>query len=204
LGVTRDTDHAYNGHTIVYDFGMGPIQQLATDLSIEERTLRRAAAQGTIRCRRAGPRKLRLAPGEQAYLRDHWQILSDLRRALRTERSVRLAVLYGSMARGDDEEDSDLDLLVSLADDRPLATVSLAMNLERKVSRNVDVARLPRIESNAPLLLDRVLDEGRVVVDRDELWRPLQERRRAIRARAKRSHRRQMSEAAQAIEELTS
>lgn len=181
---------------------MGPIQQLAVDLGTDERTLRRAASQGTIRCRRLGPRRLRLDSVEQDYLRDHWQLLSALRRALRTERRVRLAVLYGSLARGDEDEASDLDLLVYFAEDRPLASVRLAIDLERVVGRHVDVARLPRIESGAPLLLDRVLDEGRVLVDRDRLWQPLQARRRAVRARAKRSHHRQTSEAAQAIEEL--
>lgn len=181
---------------------MGPIQRLAADLGVEERTLRRAAAQGTIRCRRSGPRKLRLAPGEREYLRDHWSILSDLRRALRTERRVRLAVLYGSFARGDEDEGSDLDLLVSFVDGRPSLATDLATNLERDIGRRTDVARLSRVEPNAPLLLDRVLDEGRVLVDRDRLWLPLRARRRAIRARAQRSHRRQMAEAAQAIESL--
>jgi predicted nucleotidyltransferase len=182
---------------------MGPIQQLADDIGAEERTLRRAASQGTIRCRRAGPRKLRLAPGEAEYLRDHWPLLFELRQVLRTERQVRLAVLYGSLARGDADDGSDLDLLVSLADDRPLATVGLAVRLERAIRHDVDVARLARVESSAPLLLDRILDEGRVIVDRDGLWDGFQQRKRAIRARAKRSHRRQMSEAARAIEELT-
>lgn len=181
---------------------MGPIPQLADDLGVGERTLRRAVAQGTIRCRRSGPRKLRLAPGEQEYLRDHWRVLSDLRRALRTERRVRLAVLYGSLARGDEDPDSDLDLLVSFADDRPSSAAELATNLERAAGRRVDVARLSRIESDAPLLLDRALDEGRVLVDRGGHWQSFQSRHRAIRARAQRSHRRQMAEAARAIEEL--
>lgn len=181
---------------------MGPIQQLAADLGAEERTLRRAAAQGTIRCRRLGSRRLRLAPGEREYLRDHWQFLSELRRALRTARRVRLAVLYGSLARGDEDESSDLDLLVSLSEDRPTSATDLAATVERVAGRRVDVARLSRIEPDTPLLLDRALDEGRVLVDRDGLWQLLQSRRRAIRARAQRSHRRQMSEAAQAIEEL--
>jgi len=181
---------------------MGPIQWLAADLGVEERTLRRAAAQGTIHCRRSGPRKLRLAPGETEYLRDHWTILSDLRRALRTERRVRLAVLYGSFARGDEDAGSDLDLLVSFADGPPTRASDLAADLGRAVGRRVDVAHLSRIEPEAPLLLDRVLDEGRVLADRDGLWQPLRARRRAIRARAQRSHRRQMAEAAQAIEDL--
>jgi predicted nucleotidyltransferase len=182
---------------------MGQIQELARDLGAEERTLRRAASQGTLRARRPGPRRLRLAPGERGYLRTHWQLLFRLRGELRTERGVRLAVLYGSLARGDEDSDSDLDLLVSLADDRLLAGLDLAARLERVGDRRVDVAHLARVEENAPLLLDRVLDEGRVLVDRDGQWSQLCERRRAIRARAQRAHRRQMAAAIRAIAELT-
>lgn len=183
---------------------MGAVQQLAADLDADERTLRRAVAQGTVRCRRPGPRRIKLAAGETQYLRDHWELLSGLRRALRTEREVRLAVLYGSMARGDADAGSDLDLLVALSgDEDPLATVQLSQRLTEVAAREVDVARLDRIEDNAPLLLERVLDEGRVIVDRDGLWADLQNRHRAIRARADRSYRRQMREAAEAIAELT-
>jgi predicted nucleotidyltransferase len=182
---------------------MGPIQELAADLGAEERTLRRAASQGTLHARRTGPRRLRLAEGEYEYLLNHWQLLSDLRRAFRTERSVRLAVLYGSVARGDEDADSDLDLLVSLSDDRSPARLELASRFEPPVARRVDVADLARIEAESPLLLDRVLDEGRVLVDREDQWARLRERRRAIRARAHRAHRRQMAAAAAAIEELT-
>ncbi len=181
---------------------MGPIQQLAKEVGAEERTLRRAAAQGSLHCRRIGPRRLRFDPGEREYLWRHWEFLSELRQALRTERHVRLAVLYGSLARGDGDDGSDLDLLVSSSSDRPSTSIDLAMRLAPIFDRRVDVARLPQVESDAPLLLDRILDEGRVLVDRDGLWQPLRARRRAIRARASRSHRRQMSNAARAIEEL--
>jgi predicted nucleotidyltransferase len=182
---------------------MGLIQELAIDLGAEERTLRRAASQGALRCSRPRPRQLRLAPGEREYLRGHWQLLAELRQALRTERRVRLAVLYGSVARGDEDAGSDLDLLVSLADGRPAVAFALTARLELLIGRKVDVAQLERVEADAPLLLDRVLDEGRVLVDRDGQWRQLRERRRAIRARAQRAYRRQMASAAQAIEELT-
>lgn len=188
---------------MAYNAGVGAIQELAADLRVEERTLRRAASQGTLRCRRPRPRKLRLEPGEREYLRGHWQLLADLRRALRTERSVRLAILFGSVARGDEDADSDLDLLVSSADDRPLAGFELAARLAHVAARRVDVARLERIQADAPLLLDRALDEGRVLVDRDGQWQGLRANRRAIRARAQRSYRRQMADAARAIEELT-
>jgi predicted nucleotidyltransferase len=182
---------------------MGALQELAADLDVEERTLRRAVSQGTLRASRSGPRRLRLAAGEREYLRVHWPLISGLRRALRTEHEVRLAVLYGSLARGDEDAGSDLDLLISLADDRPSAGLELALRLQRVAGRPVDVAHLERVEAHAPLLLDRVLDEGRVLVDRDGQWRLLWERRPAIRARARRAHRRQMAGASRAIEELT-
>jgi predicted nucleotidyltransferase len=182
---------------------MGPIQHLADELGAEERTLRRAVAQGTVRGNRSRPRRLRLADDEVEYLRDHWQLLSQLRQALRTERNVRLAVIYGSLARGDGDADSDLDLAVSIADDRPLATTELAVRLERAVGRRVDIPRLETVETEAPLLLDRILEDGRVIVDRDDLWPRLQDRRRPIRARADRAYRRQMAEAGHVISELT-
>lgn len=182
---------------------MGALQKLAADLDVEERTLRRAASQGTLRATWSGPRRLRLAPGEREYLCAHWSLLSGLRRALRTEQEVRLAVLYGSLARGDGDAGSDLDLLISCADDRPSTRAKLAVRLERLIGRRVDIADLERVETRAPLLLDRVLDEGRVLVDRDGQWRLLRERHSAIRVRARRAHRRQMVGAARAIEELT-
>ena len=164
--------------------------------------MRRAVSQGTLRASRSGPRQLRLAPGEREYLQAYWPLISGLRRALRTEQGVRLAVLYGSLARGDEDADSDLDLLISFADARPSAGVELAVRLERVNDRRVDIADLERVEARAPLLLDRVLDEGRVLVDRDGRWRQLRERRSTIRARARRDHRRQMVGASRAIEEL--
>jgi predicted nucleotidyltransferase len=182
---------------------MGVLQELAVDLDAQERTLRRAAAQGTLRARRTGPRRLVLQDGEREYLRARWPLLSALRRALRTEHRVRLAVLYGSMARGDEDEGSDIDLLVSLADDRPFSTYPLASRL-RSVSggRHVDVARLERVLATAPLLLERVLDEGRVLIDRDGQWRELQKRGPAIRARAQRAFCKQMAEVARMTDEL--
>ena len=182
---------------------MGVIQELAADLDAQERTLRRAASQGALRASRSGPRRLTLVPGEREYLRVHWPLLSSLRRALRTEHGVRLAVLYGSLARGDEDAGSDLDLLISLADDRPSVTCALALRLQRVSGRCVDIARLERVKVHAPLLVDRVLDEGRVLVDRDGQWEWLCEHRPEISARAQRAHRREMVGAARAIQEMT-
>lgn len=182
---------------------MGTIQDLAADLGAQERTLRRAVAQGALRARRVGPRKLRLADGEREYLRTHWQLLSALRRALRTEHRVRLAVLYGSFARGDEDAGSDVDLLVSLADDRPHASTQLGSRLQYVTGRHVDIAVLERVQANAPLLLDRILDDGRVLIDRDQRWQDLLNDRPQIHARALRAHRSKMADASRAIEELT-
>ncbi len=112
-------------------------------------------------------------------------------------------MLYGSLARGDEDAGSDLDLLISLADERPSVSFRLADRLQRVSGRRVDVAYLERIEAQAPLLLDRVLDEGRVLIDRDGEWDRLCRHRSTLRARALRAHRRQMADAARAIEELT-
>lgn len=159
---------------------------LADDLGADGRTLRRAAQRGAVRCRRPTARQLELPAGELGYLRSHWALLHALTRALRTERNVRLAILYGSAARGDDRPDSDIDLLVALRACAPGATPALATRLERRVGRAIDVAELGRAEGEAPLLLLEVLDEGRVLVDRDARWPKLVARRDEV-ARAAQS-----------------
>jgi predicted nucleotidyltransferase len=110
-----------------------------------------------------------------------------LLRTLRTEPNVRLAVLYGSAARGDDHAGSDVDLLVAFRNDTPAAAGTLVVRLERALGREVDVARLAPVSANAPLLLLDALDEGRVLIDRDDLWHELTQRRAAIAKAAKQS-----------------
>lgn len=178
------------------------LAELARDLDVDTRTLRRAAADGTIRCERVSERRQGVGEDERRYAVEHWPLLSALRRALRTEPNVRLAVVYGSVARGDDTPDSDLDLLVSLAEDRPDAAVKLAVRLERAVGREVDVARLNRIQDAAPLLLLRALDEGRVALDRDGEWAGLKTRRSEIARSASRAHQARRRRARASVREL--
>lgn len=132
-------------------------------------------------------------------------LVDVLREALEPQEGVRLAVLYGSLARGDEDAGSDLDLLVSLAGDRNSHAdrYRLATELERLSGRRVDIARLERVESTAPLLLHYALQEGRVLVDRDGQWRVLGERRDEIGERARSDYRRQMAAAGRALDELT-
>src|SRR6185312_14956473 len=107
------------------------LQELAQSLQVNERTLRRAWALGTMRGERITPYKLRVPVDERVYLRRHWPTIGKLRAALRTEPNVSLAVLFGSVARGDDDEQSDVDLLVGLRDPGLDNRVALARRLRK-------------------------------------------------------------------------
>src|SRR3954465_7175447 len=96
---------------------MTELSLLAAELGSSERTLRRAGNRDAIRMRIDGPRRRRLEPGGLAYLRTHWRRVAALTESLRTLPSVRLAVLYGSTARGDDTDTSDVDVLVRFRKD---------------------------------------------------------------------------------------
>jgi predicted nucleotidyltransferase len=181
---------------------MVELPELARELGADERTLRRAAADGTIRCERLSARRQLVRDDERRYAAAHWPLLATLRRALRTEPNVRLAVLYGSFARGDDTPGSDLDLLVSLGMDRADTAVKLAVRLERVVGRDVDVARLNRVGDVAPLLLQQAINEGRVVLDRDGEWTALQTRRSEIAQRARDAHEARRRRARASVREL--
>jgi predicted nucleotidyltransferase len=181
---------------------MVALTEAAHAIGADERTFRRAVAAGTVRCHELSPRRRQLDDEELAYLSEHWELLSKLRSALRTEPNVRLAVLYGSTARGDDREDSDADVLVSFANRHPSARVSLAVHLERTLGRHVDVARLDLVDDRAPLLLLQAVDEGRVLVDRDDEWRSIQARRDEIEQRAQRAHAERCRRAREAVRQL--
>ncbi len=183
---------------------MSGLGDLAGELGADERTLRRAVVDGMIRCERLGPRRQRVSEEERLYVIGHWELLAKLRRALRTEPNVRLAVVYGSVARGEETSDSDLDLLVSLAKDTPDSAVKLAVRLERALGREVDVARVNRVGDSAPLLLQQALDDGRVVLDRDGQWTQLYARRDDIARRARHSHEARRRRARNSIREFLS
>lgn len=182
---------------------MGPIAELATELEVPERTLRRAVELGAIRGRRLSERRLKLSDGEFDYLRGHWPLVAELRSALRAEPRVRLAILFGSMARGDDSDASDIDLLVEFASEVPLDRLRLSTRLQERVRRSVDIASLSQTERNDPFFLLQIVDEGRVIVDRDSRWIDVSGQRAALYKRAMRSHAQQIAQAAAAIRDLT-
>ncbi|HXN38135.1 MAG TPA: nucleotidyltransferase domain-containing protein [Solirubrobacteraceae bacterium] len=161
------------------------LQEMASSLNVNERTLRRAWALGTLRGTRVTPYRLELPLEERMYLRGHWQTLSRLRSALRTERNVSMAVVFGSVARGDDDDASDLDLLVALRDPGLPPQVALTKRLRGRTGLDVEVVALEDAWRRPSLMLE-ILRDGRVLVDRDERWPDLRAQSERIRARTRR------------------
>jgi predicted nucleotidyltransferase len=158
---------------------MTALDLLAEDIGVSGRTLRRAAARGLIRAERPSERKLALPADEAVYIRRQWRLLGALLEELRKQPNVRLAVLFGSLARGGQGPDSDLDLLVRLRRDTAERRAELVDALEAAGGRRVQLVSLAQAEE-APLLLADVVREGRVLVDRDRDWPRLQRRRGKI------------------------
>src|SRR5581483_8091501 len=138
------------------------LRTLARHLDVPERTLRRAAAEGLLHGRRVSERRYVTTLREEAYLRQHWPVLRALRSALRTEPNVRLAVLFGSFAIGDESDGSDLDVFVVLRDTGPVAVAALAQRLGDRVGREVQLVRSQDAERLPGLMVD-VLVQGRVL-----------------------------------------
>jgi predicted nucleotidyltransferase len=73
-------------------------------------------------------------------------------------RNVRV---FGSVARGEDQADSDVDLLVEMEDDRSLLDlVALEQDLEELLARNVDVLTDASIH---PTLRARIAADARAL-----------------------------------------
>jgi len=180
---------------------MTELELLADELRVSERTLRRAVNMTTLRARRPSPRRLQISATEKRYARRAWPLLASLRTALRTEGNVRLAALFGSAARGDDQPHSDVDLLVELRDSSLDRVADLSAKLEGVVGRRVDVVPIQTAEAVPGLLADAVA-EGRVLVDRDERWGALRRRGTALLRRAQRDDRHRRAAALAAIDRM--
>jgi predicted nucleotidyltransferase len=75
---------------------------------------------------------------------------------------VSRAALFGSFARREMKESSDIDILVDLADDMSLLDlVALKLDLEEAVGREVDLVEYSTIH---PLLRDQILREQVLVI----------------------------------------
>src|SRR2546425_9432356 len=104
---------------------MTELDIIAGEVHASGRTLRRALERGTVRGSRPSPHRVAVPVVERVWIRRHWALVRALMGVLRTEPSVRLAVLFGSFARGDERADSDVDLLIMLRGDSYLIRAAL-------------------------------------------------------------------------------
>lgn len=167
---------------------MTELELLANQIGVNERTLRRAFNEGTLRAERPTPRKLKLGAAEKQYLRRSWKLLAALREALRTEQNVRFALLFGSAARGEDTASSDIDLLVEMRDSSLVRVVDLGLKLEGLLGHTVDALTVEDAEAS-PLLFAEALREGRVIIDREGRWAEMQPEAEKMARRARQHER---------------
>jgi predicted nucleotidyltransferase len=160
------------------------LERLAREVGVHERTLRRAVGSGLIHARRQSARRLSLSDSEAAWVRSHWPLVGQLLVVLRTEPNLQLAVLFGSVARGDDVQGaSDVDLLVELRRSHAAALHALRRRLGERVGREVQLVPLQAARRD-PHLLAEVLRDGRPLVDRGHVWSQLQAQREQTREQA--------------------
>jgi predicted nucleotidyltransferase len=75
---------------------------------------------------------------------------------------IRRASVFGSFARGEEREDSDIDILVEFEEGKSLLDlVGLKMDLEEALGRKVDVLTYKSLH---PLLKDRILQEQTIIL----------------------------------------
>jgi predicted nucleotidyltransferase len=165
-----------------------PSAALANELGTSDRTLRRLAESGVVRSSRRASGHHPLPITEVEWLRDHWQVVSDLRRALRSEPTVRAALLFGSVARGTDTPTSDVDLVVDVKSVDQMELRELRHRLSSKVGRSIDLFVLSDLEAEPELLLP-IMSHARPIVDRAGAWKRLAQQRRVLQGRANRRQR---------------
>jgi predicted nucleotidyltransferase len=88
-------------------------------------------------------------------------VTEALRQALAGRTEVRLAILFGSTARGTDRPDSDVDVAVLARD---LDTLALASDLTRALRREVQVVELDAV--GFPML-QAIVRDGVVVAEHE-------------------------------------
>ncbi|MGP0100746.1 MAG: nucleotidyltransferase family protein [Solirubrobacteraceae bacterium] len=175
------------------------LNELAREVGVHERTLRRAVGSGLIHARRPSSRRLSLSDHEMAWVRSHWPLVGQLLAALRTEPNVELCVLFGSVARGADVRGvSDIDLLVELRRPSPGALEALRHRLDERLRASVEIVPL-QAALRDPGLLSEILRDGRPLVDRRAVWPGLQAQRDQTEARADQAARELRKEARAAV-----
>jgi len=182
----------------LWDVGLA-LTHIAKTVGTGERTLRRAIADGTIHAVSGDARTLVVTAEEAEYVRLHWDELGTLRRLLRTEPNAALAVVFGSFARGEEQPDSDLDLVIALRRADPLGLERLRGRLQPHLRRPLQLVAFADVE-RSPSLMYELLRDGRVLADREDRWAGLQANRISVARGARAEGRRIEAEARQAIE----
>lgn len=156
------------------------IERAASGSGAVRRQLERLVAAGLVTIERTGVLKQYRANREAPIYQELRGIvlktiaLTDpLRHALRPLRKqIHLALLYGSLARGEDRASSDIDLLV-VADDLPLERLFARLApLEKKLGRKVNptlytTAEYARRRNAMNPFLQKVLSGPRIVLMED-------------------------------------
>lgn len=76
---------------------------------------------------------------------------------------VKRAAIFGSFVRGEEKEDSDIDILVEFKGEKSLLDLAgVKIELEETLERKVDVLTYNSLH---PLLRDRILQEQKRVID---------------------------------------
>ena len=75
---------------------------------------------------------------------------------------VRKAAVFGSFVKGEEREDSDIDILVEFKGEKSLLDLAgLKIELEEALQRKVDVLTYNSLH---PLLKDKILQEQKVIL----------------------------------------
>lgn len=92
----------------------------------------------------------------------------QLREVLSIYPQIRLAVLYGSLARGQQRRDSDVDLGVALDDEDRWLLGEIEVAIGRRLQRDVDLVDLRRAP---PLLRFEISRDGVLLLEREpDTW----------------------------------
>lgn len=78
--------------------------------------------------------------------------------AIASQYGVREIKVFGSVARGDEDENSDVDLLIDRFDGTFLGFASLEIDLEDIIGRKVDLRKPKNILH--PIVLDRIMRDA--------------------------------------------
>lgn len=145
-------------------------------LRVSNKTLWSWYKKGLIRAVRLPSGRLRYYKSDiDAILRGKRaeNMIEKLREALEKEENVIVAYLYGSRARGDYHEKSDVDIAVLVKslpspEENPFYEVDLSLKLSKAISADVEI----KVLNDKPLVfLCQVLRHGKLIISKDERTR---------------------------------